>query len=102
MTYPEFPSWAVDYPLDSVFHKVFLYRNERVATPYCTFYVVDHESFEDLKPSATIPIGLPQAEDLHGYPGLDDRFQPHPSHYPLTRSNCNYYHPFRFATPREA
>ena len=102
MTYPEYPLWAVEYPAGAVLHRVFLYYNEHVAAPYCTFYMVDHESFDDLLPVSSPPVGIPQEEDLHGYMGLNDRFQPHPAHYPLTRANCNYYHPFRFATPREA
>ncbi|KAH9161980.1 hypothetical protein EDB89DRAFT_2080085 [Lactarius sanguifluus] len=70
------PPWAVDYPLDAIYHKVHLYLNERVASPYCILYIIDHPTWDDLELSNHPPIGITQGEDLHGYKGLGGELFP--------------------------
>jgi len=81
----------VEYPLDAVYHKVYLYFNERVAAPYGSLYVIDHITWDDLITASVAPIGITQEDDLHGYFGLDGRLLPHPRHYPQSFANPNYY-----------
>jgi hypothetical protein len=92
----------VDYLLDAIYHQVFLYFNEHVTSPFTSFYAIDHDSWDDLKVSLTIPLGLQQGEDLHGYrAGPEERLFPHPAYHHTTPANRNYYLT-RIATPREA
>ena len=91
----------MEYPLDAVYHKVLVYLNERVASPYGSFYIIDHPSWDDILTIDVPLIGLHQLEDLHGYLSEDQRLYPHPSHYPQSRANWNFY-PTRIATNQAA
>ncbi|KAH9009722.1 hypothetical protein EDB85DRAFT_2162357 [Lactarius pseudohatsudake] len=83
----------MNYPLDATCHQVFLYHNERIAKPFHQIYVVDHESWDELRVVRYPPIYLPLGEDLHGYLGPEDRLFPHPVDIHTTSANRNYYLP---------
>ncbi|KAH8977776.1 Hsp70 protein-domain-containing protein [Lactarius hatsudake] len=77
---PSSPSWAVDtYPLGAVYHRVFLYHNERVAKPYGYIYIVDHPSWRTIVPLDEPPTDVPQEEDLHTFIALNGDLAPHPA-----------------------
>ncbi|KAH9043918.1 hypothetical protein EDB85DRAFT_2138613 [Lactarius pseudohatsudake] len=85
--------WHLNYPLDATCHRVFLYHNERVAKPFHQIYIVDHESWDELKVVRYLPIYLPLGDDLHGYLGPEDRLFPRPVDIHTTSANRNYYLP---------
>ncbi|KAH8989586.1 hypothetical protein EDB86DRAFT_3080856 [Lactarius hatsudake] len=96
-------SWAVDiYPLGTVYHRVFLYHNERVTKPYGYIYIVDHPSWRTIVPLDEPPANVPQEEDLHAFIALNGDLAPHPAEYPDTISNRLFYRPFRIAASNEA
>ncbi|KAH9010502.1 hypothetical protein EDB83DRAFT_2530689 [Lactarius deliciosus] len=90
-----------NYPIGSICHRVYLYYNPRVASPYTHLYVVDHETWEDLRIVITPPPSLPLGDDLHGYEDRNRALQVHPVDFPQARVNRNY--PIkRIATHSEA
>ncbi|KAH8978230.1 hypothetical protein EDB92DRAFT_1956777 [Lactarius akahatsu] len=91
----------VEYPADITAYQVFLYRNDRVASPYHNFYILDSASWPNAKYIDRIPVGVPQLEDLHAYFGHDESLQPHPTFYASTFANRNY-RLLRIATRQEA
>ncbi|KAH9005408.1 hypothetical protein EDB86DRAFT_3071106 [Lactarius hatsudake] len=100
---PSSPPWAVDvYPLGSVYHRVFLYHNERVAKPYGYIYIVDHPSWRTIVPLDEPPINVPQEEDLHAFIALNGDLAPHPAEYPDSITNRLFYRPLRIAASTEA
>ncbi|KAH8977270.1 hypothetical protein EDB86DRAFT_3092680 [Lactarius hatsudake] len=100
---PSSPSWAVDvYPLGAVYHRVFLYHNERVAKPYGYIYIVDHPTWRTIVPLDEPPTDVPQEEDLHAFIALNGDLAPHPAEYPDSITNCLFYKSFRIAASSEA
>ncbi|KAH8992139.1 hypothetical protein EDB86DRAFT_3079408 [Lactarius hatsudake] len=100
---PSSPSWAVDvYPIGSVYHRVFLYHNERVAKPYGYIYIVDHPSWRTIVPLDEPPVDVPQEEDLHAFIALNGDLAPHPAEYPDSITNRLFYKSFRIAVSTEA
>ncbi|KAH9161977.1 hypothetical protein EDB89DRAFT_2080070 [Lactarius sanguifluus] len=90
------------YPIGSIYHSVYLYLNKHVANPYLHLYIINHPSWTDLKILDHPPIGVPQGEDLHGYRGDGDELFQHPSHFPQSPANRNYYRPLRITASNEA
>ena len=90
-----------NYPVGSICHRVYLYLNPRVASPYTYLYVVDHDTWEDLRIVATPPPSLPIGDDLHGYEDRNGALQVHPVDFPQARVNRNYVTK-RIATHSEA
>ncbi|KAH9158740.1 hypothetical protein EDB89DRAFT_2085527 [Lactarius sanguifluus] len=70
---------------------VYFYLNERVASPYCTLYIIDHHTWDELETTDTLPIGIQQGDDLHAYRGLAGELFPHPQFYPQSRVNRLFY-----------
>ncbi|KAH8978405.1 hypothetical protein EDB86DRAFT_3090698 [Lactarius hatsudake] len=89
---PSSPSWAVDtYPLGSVYHRVFLYHNERVGHPYGYIYIIDHPTWRTIVPLDEHPANVPQEEDLHMFIALNGDLAPHPAEYTDSITNRLFY-----------
>ncbi|KAH9030849.1 hypothetical protein EDB83DRAFT_2525871 [Lactarius deliciosus] len=85
----DFPSaYKVDsYPIGSVCHRVYLYLNPRVASPYTFLYIVDHDTWDDLRIVAAPPPSLPLGDDLHGYEDRTGALRVHPVDFPQARAS---------------
>ncbi|KAH9009809.1 hypothetical protein EDB84DRAFT_1570984 [Lactarius hengduanensis] len=82
---------TLSYPAEAICLQVYLYHNERVAKPFHSIYVVDHESWDELRVVHYLPVNLPFGAPLHGYLGPEERLFPHPADIHTTLANRNYY-----------
>ncbi|KAH9000025.1 hypothetical protein EDB86DRAFT_2828078 [Lactarius hatsudake] len=70
--------------------------------PYGYIYIVDHPTWTSIVPVEDPPIGVPQAEDIHGFIALNRDLVPHPAEYPDAPSNRLWFKSYRIAATNEA
>ncbi|KAH8999550.1 hypothetical protein EDB92DRAFT_1941187 [Lactarius akahatsu] len=71
----------LEYPVGTVTHKIHLYHNKRVTSPYHTFYILNSPTWTYARYITKVPAGIPIHEDIHAYFGLDECILPHPAFY---------------------